>query len=505
LNEIDRLQKRLERERRARQEAEALLAGRSLDLLQANRELAAALARLEVTVDERTRALVDLRSVAYLDGLTGLVNRRLFNQRLAEAVAQAHQSDEGFGLIFIDVDDFKRINDVYGHASGDAVLRQIATRLLESVREVDTVARVAGDEFSILIPGLVAREPLARLAARIERGMVAPIELPAACASVSVGLSIGVAVYPDDGPDADALSVAADIAMYRSKQAGKSRVTFCDEFIQRERERHLELKQDLARALVDKEFVLHYQPLVTSRGGRARVHGLEALLRWQHPRRGLLEASAFVPFADQRGMMGALGRLVLDRALTDARAWFEGPHPPQWLCVNVSARQLQDDAFIDQIADRLRQSGLPPDRLVLDVGETALLDAPVRAQALARRLEALGVRLCIDDFGRVHAGLCVLRDVRVDVLKLARELIARVPGDAVAESLVQTIIGLARRLGILVVAEGVETREQRDFLSASGCDHFQGYLFGPPLPAAAIADLLSTPTLSEIRETRACG
>lgn len=489
--EVERLLRRLERERRARQEAEALLARRSLELLEANRELAAALAQLEVTVDERTRALVDLRSVAYLDGLTGLVNRRLFNQQLAEAVNQARQGQEGFSLVFIDVDDFKRINDIYGHAGGDAVLRQIASRLLDSVRAIDTVARVAGDEFAILIPGLVAREALSRLATRVVRGMATPIEIPGTGASVRVGLSIGVAVYPDDATDAEALSVAADIAMYRSKQGGKNRVTFCDELIQRERERALELERDLTRALAEGEFLLVYQPLVFARGEDLRIHSLEALLRWQHPRRGLLDASEFLPFADERGMMGPIGRFVLGRALEDARPWFEGPHPPQWIGVNVSARQLRDEGFFDLLDEMLGQSGLPPECLALDVSEAALLDSPLRAQALARRLEALGICLCIDDFGSVHAGLRVLSDLRVGVLKLARELIGRIPGDHRCEALIETIIGLTRHQGTLIVAEGVETTAQQDFLGARGCGHFQGHLFGPALSAAAVSECLA--------------
>ncbi|HAZ61458.1 MAG TPA: hypothetical protein DCY89_07800 [Gammaproteobacteria bacterium] len=481
--EVDRLMRRLGHERRARREAEHLLARRSHDLGEANRGLATALAQLELTVDERTRALIDLRAVAYIDGLTGLVNRRLFNQRLAEA---SQPGGESFSLLYIDVDDFKRVNDIYGHACGDTVLRHVGSRLLDSVREIDIVARLAGDEFAILIPGVVARDSLARLAGRVVATMSSPIDLPAVGRRVTVGLSIGVAVYPDDGTDADAISAAADLALYRSKQDGKNRATFCDDQIRNERRLSLELERDLTQALSAGEFLLHYHPLVGMHGDSPRILALEALLRWRHPRRGLIEAREFVPFADQRGLLPNLGQFVLTRTLEDARSWFAGPHAPEWVSVNISDRQLRDEGLSELLTGLLTTSGLPPGHLAIDISESALINSSVHSQALGQKLRALGLRLCIDDFGSAQAGLRMMCEFGATVIKIARELTCRVPGDAAAEAIIETSALLSRRLGILIVAEGVETTAQRDYLRSTGIEHFQGFLFGRPLAAADI-------------------
>jgi diguanylate cyclase (GGDEF)-like protein len=488
---VDGLRRRLERERAARREAEALLDCKSRELHLLNRDLAQALARLESTLEERTQALVDLRTVAYLDSLTGLVNRRLFQQRLAEAVRQAEHDGPGFALLFIDTDDFKRVNDTYGHAGGDDVLRHISGRLLETVREIDTVARIAGDEFAILLPGLVAHEPIANLARRVIRAVNEPVLLPGTSATLNIGISIGIAVFPDDGRDTEAITLSADLAMYRSKQAGKNRAVFCDELVRREHYRGLELEQDLEQAVASGQFVLHYQPVLRIESDKPRMHAVEALLRWNHPRRGLLEAKDFIAFADRRGLMGSIGALVLGRALRDARPWLDLPGAPAWVAVNVSARQLRDETFAPLLVATLEETGFPPDRLALDISEAALLDSPAQLRPLAEEMRRLGVRLCLDDFGNVHAGLGLLRSVPVDVLKLAREFTAAVPGDARAEAMLESIVGLAERLDVSVLAEGVETREQLEFLQSIGCRDFQGYLFGPPHSACNVARLVA--------------
>ena len=412
---------------------------------------------------------------ARTDPLTGLANRR----RLREAADRLLRRGGPASLLFLDLDGFKAVNDSRGHAFGDALLVEVAARLRACVRDGDLVVRLGGDEFAVLVPGdPVHAEDVAR---RVRIDMAVPVQLTGR--AVRVTASIGVARTSGTAgrrSGADLLR-DADVAMYQAKAAGRNRVVVCDEGMAEAVLDRAALAEDLLAALAaGDQLAVHHQPVVTLPAGVTA--GYEALVRWQHPVRGPVPPLDFVPLAEETGAVLALGRWVLRQATRDAAAGLGGEVGPSKVAVNVSSRQLADDGFVDDVCEALRDSGLPADRLVLEVTETSLVEDLDSVCERLQELRALGVRIAIDDFGTGWSSLSYLRRLPVDIVKVDRSFITDLGRTPAATALVATIVELARGLSLDVVAEGVERTDQRDELARLGCAFAQGWLFGRPVP-----------------------
>ncbi|HAZ61460.1 MAG TPA: hypothetical protein DCY89_07810 [Gammaproteobacteria bacterium] len=475
----------LVRERSARRQAEALLGHKTHALYQANEVLQRTLSNLEGTISERTRALartlVDLRGLAYFDGLTGAANRRLYRERLTMALAEARHGN-GLALLCIDLDDFKHVNDCYGHSAGDEILRRLANRLRDGLGCGDTIARLAGDQFGVLLTGTNSPEAVLGTAENLRSRVAEAIYPTDLGVPVIVRCSIGIAQYPEHGENADALTSAADTAMYQAKRSGKDCTIRYDALLGQVQRQQFELEQALWAAIADEQFDLYYQPKITLEGGTRRTVGFEALLRWQHPLRGLLEPAEFIPFAESRRLIVPLGEWVLNRACRDARALLDAGLEFGSISINVTARQVAYPGFIRQVEAALRQTELPGCRLQLEITESVLIDDTARALDLFDALQELGVRVCLDDFGTRHASFGYLRRFSFDVLKIDRSFIDSLPDDPINVAIIESILPIAEKLGMTTVVEGVETTAQLEFLSARGCHTFQGFLFARPMP-----------------------
>ncbi len=430
----------------------------------------------DITAGKRAEA--EMAHRARHDVLTGLPNRALLQDRLSEAVAVRPDDGPSFALLLLDLDRFKEVNDTFGHPVGDQLLQQIGPRLQEALRDEDTVARLGGDEFAILLPGVNeagAQEVAERLLAALEP----PFVLGGLPITISVGASIGIALYPAHGSDADALLRQADIAMYAAKGAQGGYMVYAPEHDHHSPER-LAMVADLRRAIEQDELVLHYQPQVDVRSGG--LVAVEALVRWDHPERGLVPPDEFVRLAERTRLIRPLSRWVLRAALAQVADWGRsGLDVP--VAVNLSAHDLEDAALPECVAELLSIYGTPPERLCLEITESALLADPARARDVLARLRGLGVHIAIDDFGTGYSSLAYLKDLPVDELKIDRSFVRGMAGDAGARALVRAVIDLADDLGLRVVAEGVEDHGTWEVLAALGCDAAQGYHFCPPVPA----------------------
>ena len=423
-------------------------------------------------VHHRTWRLSEDR--ARTDPLTGLGNRR----RLAEVTGRLLRRDTALSVLFLDLDDFKGVNDSRGHAFGDALLVEVADRLRSGVRGEDLVVRLGGDEFAILVPGSpVHAEDVAR---RVQAAMRVPVQLTGR--AVAVAASVGIATTATAGRgDAEDLLRNADVAMYQAKAAGRNRiVTFVPGMVEAVADR-VALSEDLTAALAaGDQLTVHYQPVVTLPSGE--VSGYEALVRWRHPVRGPIPPLRFVPIAEQTGAVVPLGAWVLARATRDAARGLGGELGPSKVAVNVSAVQLADDGFIDVVRHALADSGLPADRLVLEVTESVLAADLDAVCARLQALRDLGIKIAIDDFGTGYSSLSYLRRLPADIVKIDRSFVTDLTRGGSASTLVASIVELSRSLSLDVVAEGVETSAQRSELADLGCTYAQGYLFGRPAP-----------------------
>ena len=422
---------------------------------------------------ERLRDSVDhLTRQALSDGLTRLPNRVLLRQRLEQAI----QADTPLALLVIDLDRFKEVNDTLGHSTGDLLLQQLGPRFGAELRESDTLARLGGDEFAVLLPDTDTHEAQS-VSERLLRALERPFDLDGA--GVEVGGSIGVAVYPDHGADADTLLRRADVAMYLAKETRSGVAVYAPDRDYHSPDR-LALVADLRRAIDHDELVLYYQPKIDVRTGA--LVAVEALLRWPHPSRGLVPPDEFILLAEQTRLIRPLSRWVLRAALRQCAAWrADGLDLP--VAVNLSAQDLQDPALPDLVAEQLTACGVSPEHLQLEITESGLLADPPRARERLARLRALGVRVAIDDFGTGYSSLSYLQRLPVDELKIDRSFVQGMAADESARAIVRAVIDLADDLGLRVVAEGVEDRATWDVLAALGCDVAQGYYFSPPLPA----------------------
>ncbi len=432
------------------------------------------------------RAFDDAVRRATHDHLTGLPNRTLVLDRLGHALARAVRPHEPVSVLFVDLDRFKAVNDSFGHGAGDRVLREIARRLRDVVRPEDTVGRLAGDEFVVIgedVGEWAARDMAARVAATIAE------PIPLSGRDLVITASIGV-VCAHGSIDPEEVLQDADVAMYRAKEQGRSRVQVFDQVLRTVRLARLDLEHDLRRALREGELVIHYQPAV--RWPTGGVLAVEALVRWQHPQQGLLWPAAFVPVAEESGLIVAVGEQVLAeacRTLADLRARRPGLDAVR-MAVNLSARQFADPDLLDTVVGALEAADLPPDGLWLEITESVLIEE-AEAVSTFRALKELGVHLVVDDFGTGFSSLGYLKRFPVDVLKIDRTFVEGLDDSAEDRAIVSAVLALAGALGLAVIAEGVETAAQRDVLERLGCHAMQGLLFGRPVPAADLDELLA--------------
>jgi diguanylate cyclase (GGDEF)-like protein len=430
------------------------------------------------------RASVEHR--AEHDGLTGLPNRTLLDDRLSRALAHAHRSGTAVALLFLDLDDFKAINDRLGHGCGDLVLRAVAARIAGLLRDEDTVARLGGDEFVVLLPHLRAPSDAIVVAQRLLAAFDEHFE--AGTHKVQATASIGVALYPDDASDASGLLTAADSAMYQAKDVGRGGVAVYSAELHAMVQARADAERRLLRAIDNDELELRFQPKVSLHTGA--VSGAEALVRWRHPDRGVLGPSEFIALAEESGLITTLGERVLELACAQARVWSALDLPGLPLAVNLSPRQFVGSPLAALVASALRRHGLPGSALELEVTETAALDHLDLTVSVLEDIRAMGVRCAIDDFGTGYSSLSHLTKLPIDVLKIDRSFVSRIGQRNGGESIVAAVIAMAHGLGLSVVAEGVETTDQLGFLHASGCDQVQGFLFSPPLSALRFEELV---------------
>jgi diguanylate cyclase (GGDEF)-like protein/PAS domain S-box-containing protein len=433
-----------------------------------------------------------LQHQAFHDSLTGLANRALFRDRVAHALARQARGRGAVSVLFSDLDDFKTVNDSLGHEAGDQLLVAVAERLRAVMRPEDTTARFGGDEFAILLEE-TDRDGTRRAAERILEALRSPFEFHGR--QVVMRLSIGAAITSDGTTEPDDLLRQADLAMYTAKTSGKGRFAFYEPHMHEAAVTRMELKGDLEQAIANQDFELHYQPIVDLRGGH--VTGVEALVRWRHPERGLVLPTEFIPIAEETGLVVPLGRWVIGEACRQLATWnAEGrlagarlQRLSMW--VNVSARELQEPEFVQTVADALATSGIPPEHLTLEITESGLMADLDQSTATLHRLRALGARLAIDDFGTGYSSLSYLERLPVEVLKIDRSFTAAIGHGRDVPVLVRSIVKLGQTLHMEVLAEGIETTEQLTKLRAIDCRLGQGFHFSPALPADEVIELLA--------------
>ena len=445
-------------------------------------ELARANDKLKEEVDERMQAEERARHLSLHDALTGLPNRRLLYDRLAHALAQARRERWQVAVIFLDLDRFKNINDTLGHAAGDDVLREMSRRLNGAVRDSDTVARVGGDEFVIVLSHTQVETDLVPIAAKLMAELSVPCNVGER--ELRVTPSIGVSVFPEDGDDPTKLLSYADAAMYHAKASGRRNVQFYAASMSAVLQARLKLENDLHLALPRNELELYYQPRIDFASGT--VIGYEALLRWNHPEDGLIQPSTFIPIAEDSGLIIPIGEWVISEACQQMKRWRATQFEVQSMAVNLSARQFFDSSLPERVQQALLASDLRPEQLELEITESILMANTEETMSLFARLRRLGVKLSIDDFGTGFSSLAYLKRFHVDNLKIDHSFVRDIGTDSDDAAIVRAIVNLAQSLQLRVIAEGVETREQLDFLAACGCQEAQGFYFAHPQPAAVV-------------------
>jgi len=429
-----------------------------------------------------------VHELARYDSLTGLPNRNMFLGELERAAMRARRNGETFALCFLDLDRFKTINDTVGHDGGDELLKTMAARLRRTVRESDLVARLGGDEFVVLLEGSASASDVSFIAHSLKRAIAEPLSIHGR--SFLVTGSIGIGLYPADGEDAATLLKHADAAMYLAKEKGKNNVQFYTAELADLAARQFETESALRLALVRQEFVLHYQPKVDVL--TRRVLGMEALVRWQHPTRGMVPPGDFIPLAEERGLIVPIGRWVIQAACRQIRDWRHAGLTVPRVAVNLSARQFADEALVEDIAQAMREHGVAPADIEIELTESVLMVDPDRANTVLQRLHGMGVRISIDDFGTGYSSLSYLKRFPAETVKIDRSFIRGLPGDGDDTAITQAVIAMAHSLGLTVIAEGVENEEQLAALRRLGCDEAQGFLLGRPMPAVELASRLGS-------------
>jgi len=460
--------------------------GRILDVIEYTSEVLVdgrpAMLSTIMDITERRRAEAHVTYLAHHDPLTGAANRTVFTREIERAASNLADGGRAFGVLLIDLDDFKAVNDTLGHAAGDALLIEVTKRLKKRVREADIVARLGGDEFAILAPGLEAREQIEVLARRIGQELSAITSVDGR--PIRIGASIGGAVAPVDATVAEDLLRCADLALYRAKGSNKGMVRFFEPEMDAQISDRRLLEMDLRNADIAREFEAHFQPILSVQSGK--LCGFEALMRWRHPSRGMVPPSEFIPLAEETGQVDRLGRWMLREACVQAVSW----PAPLMVAVNVSPVQFRSGGLLKTIEDALRLSGLSPDRLEIEITESVLLDDSAANLALLRQLRERGVRIALDDFGTGYSSLHYLKQFPFNRLKIDRSFVREIDNSPESLAIVRAIIGLGASLGIDTTAEGVETAAQLERLRAERCGELQGFLFSPPVAPGNIADII---------------
>jgi diguanylate cyclase (GGDEF)-like protein len=428
--------------------------------------------------------------LAYHDGLTGLPNRSMFSKLLSQRISEAHRYDRQLAVAFLDLDRFKQINDTLGHEAGDQLLEEVATRLRTCVRESDAVARLGGDEFVVLLPELGDGKDAAAVAQKILSVIAKPFTLIGH--EFRVTASIGISVYPQDGRDEQTLTKNADIAMYQAKAEGKNNFQFYSEELNANSLERLTLESSLRHALERGEFRLWYQAKRDIDSGR--ITGMEALLRWEHPDLGIVAPMQFIPIAEETGLIVPIGRWVLKTACSQNVAWQNAGVPPLIIAVNLTARQFYDERLLEDVTAILNATGMDPHLLEFEITESLLIHDVEATLRILTGLKGLGIRIAIDDFGTGYTSLATLQRFPLDTIKIDRSCIHGIDADDESTGLADAVIAMGKHLSLTVVAQGVETGEQADFLRAHACDELQGFYFNRPLPPEEFTQLLLTPT-----------
>ncbi|HYR28711.1 MAG TPA: EAL domain-containing protein [Thermoanaerobaculia bacterium] len=437
-------------------------------------------------ITQRKSAEQQIEYQAYHDALTGLANRRLFQEHLSLALALAQRRHSFVAVLFLDLDHFKIVNDSLGHSVGDALLKQVANRLRHAVREGDTVARVGGDEFTIVLQEIQRPDDAAAIAKKVIRSIADPIEVNGH--KLYVTTSIGVTVYPRDGEDAETLLKNADAAMYRAKGEGRNTYQMATSELSRTTQEQMLLESGLHQAMETGEFEVHYQPQIDLE--TMQLVGMEALLRWRHPERGLIGPMEFIGLAEERGMILVIGDWVLREACREAKRFHDRGLKTLRVSVNISARQFRDESLLWTVESALAEAGLDPRALELEITESVAMEDVELTRSTLAALRKSGVSIAIDDFGTGHSALSYLKRFPIDALKIDKSFIQDLPGGYADSAIVASVIQLANGLGIRVVAEGVETVEQIEFLREHACREVQGHYFSTAVPPTEIAKLL---------------
>jgi diguanylate cyclase (GGDEF)-like protein len=437
-------------------------------------------------LQQRKRADDRVHHIAFHDDLTSLPNRLMLNQRLDQALSRHRRAGSQLAILFMDLDRFKVINDSLGHEVGDVLLRQVADRLRAQSRDGDTVARMGGDEFVVLIENLENRDQISACARRLVEQLRAPYRL--GNNDCHVTLSIGISVFPSDGSDSKALLKAADVAMYRAKDMGRDNYQYYLPSMNVHTLERLELESDLSRALERGEFLLYYQPKVEIATGL--ITGTEALLRWNHPLRGLVPPMDFISLAEETGLIVPIGEWVLATACAQNKSWQDQALTKLGIAVNLSARQFADSMLLPKLTRIIHTSGLDPSSLELEITESVVMSHGESAVVVLEKLKSIGVQIAIDDFGTGYSSLGYLKRFPIDTLKMDRSFIRDIPSDSGDVKIARAIIAMAHALRLKVVAEGVERAEQLKFLRAQRCDAAQGYFLFRPLPVDEVTEVL---------------
>jgi diguanylate cyclase (GGDEF)-like protein len=448
------------------------------------------IAGIEVVRDISGRKRMEeaIEQMAFHDALTGLPNRRLFNERLAQAIAHAQRNNLLLAVMFLDLDHFKEINDSLGHAMGDQLLQEVALRLKHCGRRAeDTIARQGGDEFLLFLSEIKDKDDAVRLASALLQEMAAPFVISGYELFVSV--SIGISIYPHDGEDADMLARNADIAMYRAKQQGRNNFNLYNPGMAEKNRQRLAVETGLRRAMDRNELVLHYQPQVAVQTGR--IIGIEALVRWNHPERGMLLPASFIPQAEETGMIFELGEWILERACAQNKVWQDAGYPPVKISINYSQRQLRQHDFVEKLFRVLDRTGLEARWLELEIREAVMVEGVLDTVQVLTALRQMGVRVAIDNYGTGYSCLKQLGDFPLDALKIDLSFVSEILASNVSKAVAGSVVGLAEGLHLSVIAHGVETEEQMQMLRSLGYDEMQGNYFSAPVTAEKAGLLLA--------------
>ena len=477
-----------EREIRVSETIQAASDDHIIKLQQANAHLVVATIEAHKLAEQIEAAKVQLDHLVHHDVLTGLPNRILLQDRLIQAMESACRQGRQLAVMFMDLDQFKHINDSLGHAIGDKLLQSVAQRLMDCVRHSDTISRQGGDEFVVLLPYIENPESAGVCAQK----MLATLALPHRIDQheLHISVSIGISIYPDDGQDAETQIKNADIAMYQAKENGRNNYKFFEQDMNARAVQRQSVEVSLRRALERQEFVLHYQPKINLQSGA--IVGVEALIRWQHPEQGLLLPAQFVSIAEDCGLILPIGRWVLREACLQARSWQQAGLPPIIVAVNISALEFRDKDFLENIRAVIEKTGLEPRYLELELTESILMQDAASTDSMLHALANFGVKLAIDDFGTGYSSLSYLKLFPINTLKIDQSFVNQMCSNLDDAAIVSAVTSMGKSLKLCVIAEGVESSEQSAFLLAQHCDEGQGYYFGCPMVAEALATLLQT-------------